>query len=98
MSVHAIERGLPLLGICRGMQILNVAFGGTLERNLVAADGSHAHRKVVGTFDGNERTIKLADGHWGLGVRWHPEADDRSRLFGALLEEAREYASRRSTA
>jgi len=107
----------------------------------VAADGSHPHRRVRGTFDGNDHTVRLvpgsliaravgehlhlahchhhqavlslgeglvvsgqaedgvieaielADGQWGLGVQWHPEANDRSRLFGALCDAARAYAT-----
>lgn len=43
--VHrAIERGLPLLGICRGLQIVNVALGGTLLQDL--GDSDHVRRGV----------------------------------------------------
>lgn len=40
----ALDRGVPLLGICRGMQLLNVALGGTLVQHI---DG---HAGVPGVF------------------------------------------------
>src|SRR5262249_6125121 len=39
----AVERGLPLLGVCRGMQIPNVALGGTLGPDLAARTGHDRH-------------------------------------------------------
>jgi gamma-glutamyl-gamma-aminobutyrate hydrolase PuuD len=40
----AVRLGIPTLGICRGFQLLNVAFGGTLVQHLPDLDGLVEHR------------------------------------------------------
>jgi putative glutamine amidotransferase len=40
----AVRLELPTLGICRGVQLLNVAFGGTLVQHLPEGDGHLRHR------------------------------------------------------
>jgi gamma-glutamyl-gamma-aminobutyrate hydrolase PuuD len=46
----ALERELPVLAICRGMQILNVVHGGDLHQHLPELLGHEKHREVPGTF------------------------------------------------
>ncbi len=42
----AIQKGVPLLAICRGFQELNVAFGGSLHQAVHDVDGLHDHREA----------------------------------------------------
>ena len=47
----ALDRGLPLLAICRGIQELNVALGGTLIQQVQAMPGRSDHRSRGATLD-----------------------------------------------
>jgi putative glutamine amidotransferase len=135
LARRAIERDVPFLGICRGMQVMNVAAGGTLIQHLPDATGDELHRHTPGTFgdhdveldegslaaraagesvhlskshhhqavdalgegfqvtgrspqDGIPEAIEAPDRRFALGVQWHPEVDETSRIIAALVEEA----------
>jgi putative glutamine amidotransferase len=45
-----IERGIPLLAICRGIQELNVALGGSLHQAVQDVPGKQDHREPIGTL------------------------------------------------
>jgi putative glutamine amidotransferase len=136
LVARAIERDMPVLGACRGMEILNVARGGTLVQHLPEAIGSDRHRHTPGQFSdhevrleagslaaravGGERSQVKSHHHQGiaelgegflatgwspedevieaielpgdpyvLGVLWHPEEDEASRVIASLVEAAR---------
>ncbi len=130
----AIERETATLGICRGMQVINVAYGGAVEQHLPDVVGHEEHRPLPGVFvdhevrlepdslafrtAGSEVSNVRSHHHQGirgvgdglsvtgraivddtveaiedpnhpfvLGVLWHPEEDEKSRIIKALVSE-----------
>jgi putative glutamine amidotransferase len=57
LARRAMTRGIPLLGVCRGMQLMNVACGGTLDQHIPDRLGHERHRPVPGSWAEHEVRI-----------------------------------------
>jgi putative glutamine amidotransferase len=60
---HAARaRGIPILGICRGIQLINVAMGGTLWQDLPSERPGPVHHDPGGARNGRSHVVNLAPG------------------------------------
>jgi putative glutamine amidotransferase len=62
----ALAAGMPVLGICRGMQLMNVALGGTLIQHLPELVGHDGHSPTPGTMGTHEVTVAASGRLSGL--------------------------------
>jgi putative glutamine amidotransferase len=53
----ALDRGLPLLGICRGLQVINVALGGTLHQHVPDIVGHDHHSPDASGYGRHDVTV-----------------------------------------
>ena len=88
----ALERDVPMLAICRGSQVLNVALGGDLEQHVPDRVGTELHREVPGVFSEHDVAVvggtRLAS---ILGDR-HDVKSHHHQGFGSLGSGLREAA------
>ena len=73
LGLAAMERDVPLLGVCRGMQLMNLARGGTLIQHLPDVLGHEDHRAVPGAF--GDHHVRLVEGSLAAraaGATSHP--------------------------
>lgn len=138
----ALERDMPVLGVCRGIQLLNVGMGGDLLQHVPEVVGHEGHKNdppgqfiqheveiepgtrlgdMLGTRtrvmshhhqgvrtlapglvetahadDGLLEAVEAPEKRFAVGVQWHPEAGEDSRLFDALVSEAARYRIEKS--
>lgn len=59
-----MDAGKPVFGICRGVQILNVAFGGTLYQDLPTQCGLRTRHLAEGAYENNFHTVEIEPSGW----------------------------------
>lgn len=66
LAEAAIRQGVPMLGICRGMQVVNVACGGTLHQHVPDLVGHEEHSGLPAGF-GMHR-VRVTSGRTVIGI------------------------------
>jgi len=90
---HAIKHSLPVIGICRGMQLVNVLEGGKLIQDL-GEEGNEVHRKIdidkqhAVSIDENSLLFEISGENSGTVNSAHHQAVDKNVLSNTLRANA----------
>src|SRR3982750_2435615 len=88
----ALARDVPVLAVCRGSQVLNVALGGDLVQHLPEVVGDEKHKHTPGTFADHDVSVE-PDTRLGALLGEHaPVKSHHHQGFGRLGEGLREAA------
>ncbi|MFF5370963.1 gamma-glutamyl-gamma-aminobutyrate hydrolase family protein [Streptomyces sp. NPDC013187] len=74
---HALESGMPLLAVCRGLQVVNVALGGTLEQDMGGPECEHRHLVHPVTLEPGSLVARAADAEKVDASCYHHQRVDR---------------------
>jgi gamma-glutamyl-gamma-aminobutyrate hydrolase PuuD len=88
----ALERDLPVLAICRGSQVLNVARGGDLVQHLPEVVGDEKHKHTPGVFADHDVDLDASSRLGGILGDRAPVKSHHHQGFGRIGEGLREAA------
>jgi putative glutamine amidotransferase len=89
----ALARDLPVLAVCRGIEVLNVARGGDLVQHLPDQVGHEEHRAVVGAFSDHGVRVEASSRLGSLvGERVETVKSHHHQALGRVGEGLREVA------
>lgn len=88
----ALARDMPVLAVCRGSQILNVARGGDLVQHLPEVVGDEKHKQKSGTFSDHDVRIESASQLGGLVGERAPVKSHHHQGYGKIGTGLREVA------
>jgi putative glutamine amidotransferase len=67
-----VDAGKPVLGVCRGLQVINVAFGGTLYQDITTQLAGAIEHRNAKLYDQNFHTIEFVSGSRLAELYPHP--------------------------
>jgi len=86
----ALERDMPVLAVCRGSQVLNVARGGDLVQHLPEVLGHEEHKHTPGEYSDHDVTLEPGTRVGGLLGDRAPVKSHHHQGFGQIGEGLRE--------